>query len=105
MKNNKEVKEILGYKFTSDTDLSRQLGKFDSYVRYLRTRRSNPLTYEEIIKKAEEPTECTVLGYTFSSDKDLSNQLGKHDAYVSNFRRQGISYEEIIKWQKTQRRQ
>lgn len=87
MKDNKEVKEILGYKFTTDKDLSRQLGKVDSYVRYLRTRRRNPLTYEEIIKKAEEPTEHTVSGYTFTSDKDLSKQLGKHDAYVSNFRR------------------
>lgn len=93
MKNNKEVKEILGYKFSSDYDLGKQLGKSKSYVSFYR---GKGLTYEEIIRRAEVPKEHTVSGYTFTSDKDLSRQLGMHDAYVGHFRRQGISYEEII---------
>mgnify|MGYP007087058922 CR=1 FL=1 len=58
---------ILGYKFTSDTDLSKQLGKFSTYVS---TYKSKGLSYEEIIEKTTKSK--MVSGFTFRSDVDLS---------------------------------
>ena len=83
---------VCGYTFENDTDLSRQLGKNKSYVNYFRQK---GLSYEEIIKKAEDKTR-TICGYTFGSDRDLSQQLGKGKCYVGRLRQKGLTYKEII---------
>lgn len=87
----KYKKEVMGFSFINDVDLSRQLGKHSGYVSYLRKR---GLSYEEIIQKAASKKE--VMGYSFVSDSDLSRQLGKSTGYVSYLRKKGLSHEEII---------
>ena len=86
------------YAWSSDKDLSLQLGKSKTYVsRY----RGEGASYEEIIREAlaDKSISCVVNGviYEWSSDKDLSLQLGKNESYVRQHRRNGDSYEDIIR--------
>ena len=86
------------YEWSNDRDLSKQLGKSLNYVG---TYRSKGKSYEEIIRKAllGRGGSCVVDGVTYewSSDQGLSLQLGKNENYVRQHRRNGDSYEDIIR--------
>ena len=94
-----ECKTVLGYTFKNSKDLSIQLGRSMSYV----TRNlKKGLSYEEIIlisteKKRNEIKLKSCMGYVFSNDTDLSRKLGMSKCYVRILRKQGLSYEDIIK--------
>ena len=90
----KQQHEVMGYTFKSDADLSRQLGKFTTYVNQLRRK---GWTYEKIISHVLNPEpRITISGYTFKNNADLSRQLGKYTTYVHECRQRGWTYEKII---------
>ena len=92
-----EVDGVL-WTWKSDVDLSRKLGKSESYVGILRAK---GLSYPEIIRKSFVTTSgsCEVDGvlWTWKSDVDLSRKLGKSESYVATFKSKGFSYPEIIR--------
>ena len=72
----KQQHEVMGYTFKSDADLSRQLGKYTTYVNQLRRK---GWTYEKIISHVLDPEsqepQITISGYTFKNNADLSDSL------------------------------
>lgn len=86
------------YSWKSDADLSRQLKKPSTYVRYLRAYKN--LSYKEIIQESIDDTEvtCFVNGieYRWCNNIDLSELIGWHPSYIKFCLKNGMSYEKII---------
>jgi len=85
-----------GITWISDYDLSRKLGKKNTYVF---CRKSKGLSYEQIIDRildSKPKEERSYRGITWINGKDLSRKLFKSDSYVNMHKRKGLSYEQII---------
>jgi len=86
------------YSWKSDADLSRQLKKPSTYVKYLRAYKN--LSYREIIQESVNDVElsCIVNGteYRWYNNIDLSELIGWHPSYIKCCLKNGMSYEKII---------
>ena len=101
--NGYEPMEYRGLTWTSDTELSKLLGKSETFVSSYRRK---GWTYEQIIDHGmdfvQNPNNKRLYkrmeyrGLSWLSNRDLANQLGISPSSITLYRQKGMTYEQII---------
>ena len=89
----RKIHKYRGYTWTSNYNLSIKLGYNAAYVANQKYRYG--LTPEQVIDKVLDKTRI-YRGITWRNDSELSLVLGKSRYYVSEYKRKGMTHEQII---------
>ena len=89
------TKEYRGIAWKNDSDLSKKLGKCNSYV-HIKIKQG--YTYEQIIDQILDITskKYSYRGYEWDTDVELSRLIGKRRKYVCDRKHAGCMYKQII---------